>query len=214
MPRRRATGLRVVFPIRHPGNRQLATQRAASVRSATRGMFPDDDRYLKAFDKVRLGDIAAAFDGDSVLGVLLIQRRGRDVFNTNVKRFRRLYGPVRGLWLYWRYRLSQHHVHAGDFYLASIWVGKKARNAGIGAQLVTAVTSTLGGRWTVLARNEDAARFFTRQGFTRRRDPHGLALRLITRRIPMQWDGGPVKQFRKKRRWKPSRAPDAQKVDA
>ena len=211
MPRDEATGHRVVFPIRHRGNRALASHRAASVRAAVRRMFPDDERYFKAFNLVRLGDIAASFQGRRVTGVLLIHRSGRDVFDVSGKTFRRLYGPVKGTFLYWRYFIAHKLTRAGNFYLASIWVGKRARNSGTGSKLLRAATSQLGGKWTVLARNEHAERFFARHGFQRRRGLHARILSRVTGRIPMEWDGGAVKKL-KKRRWRPSGAPNRKQI--
>lgn len=211
MPRDEATEHRVVFPIRHLGNRTLASHRAASVRAAVRRMFPDDERYFEAFEIVRAGDIAASFDGERVTGILLIHRRKHDVFNISQGKFIRLYGLYWGLVYFWRYIIAHRLARAGDFYLASIWVGKRTRNSGVGSKLLQRATSRLGGRWTVLARNKDAERFFARHGFTVRRGVHAWMLRRTTGRTPMEWYGGEVKKVNVSR-WRASGAPDRKKV--
>ena len=170
---------------RTPRHRQ-ASRKAAAVRGAVRRRFPDDERYLKLFRKVRRGGLVAAFHGRRVVGILLVQRKGRDAFRVSAKRFIRFYGPAKGLYLFATYRVSQLFPSAGDNYIASIWVAPAYRDAGVGARLVERALRKGEGRWSVNARPGGSERFFAQAGFAPRTGALARLVRLVTGCTPME----------------------------
>ncbi|MEL6792650.1 MAG: hypothetical protein AAFP78_04300 [Pseudomonadota bacterium] len=196
----------IVNPKRGGERHRRAARKAAKVRSGVRRRFPDDERYFKLFRNAHRADLIAAFHNKRVIGVMLVQRPGRDVFLVGVEDFAAAYGAVRGRYLYAVYRASQLFPAAGDRYVSSIWVDRAYRDVGIGAALLARGMRDQPGRWSVNARRGGSERFFAQAGFAPRRGPLAALVRLVTGCAPMERRasagevGGP--------------APDAHKVPA
>ena len=179
--------VRVLRRVRRPRRLKRLARIAARGRRAVRRWFPDDERYFEAFSRLRPQNAVAAFHGRQVVGLVLLQRPGRDPFDVDRATFVRLYGLLRGLILFYGYLAVQRLSLGGACYVASVWVSPKFRGAGIGVRMMVAARYRATGRWTVLARRGEAERFFARVGFSPQEGRRARLVAAFRDRSPMEW---------------------------
>lgn len=189
--------VRVRGRVRSPERLEAVARAAAKGRRAVRRWFPDDERYYEAFSQLRRRHVVAAFHQGRVVGLVLLQRRGRDPFDVDRDVFVRLYGLIHGFALYYAYLVIQRLSAEGACYVASVWVAPRFRGTGVGARMMQEARRNATDRWTVLARPGEAERFFARTGFKRQQGRRARLVEALRGRKPMEWR--PPKKARHRR---------------
>jgi GNAT superfamily N-acetyltransferase len=140
-----------------------AAQAASRSRLSLRRLFPADPRYARAFCALAPGQCIVASDADQIRGVLLTRVNGRDGFALTAARFTALYGVV-GLLRLALTRAVEALTSGPATHISAFWVDPAYRGGGIGAALLTRLTTGTPAEITLLARPGRTA-FYARHGF-------------------------------------------------
>lgn len=156
--------IRIEFPLREDVSRAVVAQKAALSRNSVKALFGDEGKYFAAFSVLRADRAIAAYAGHRVVGVLLFKENGDEPFVVSCARFRELWRPVHGTFLWAVFVALQYVQDPKGTYCCAVWVHPDWRAAGIGGQLYARLAEECDDEIAAFAR-KDAVAFHRRAGF-------------------------------------------------